>query len=89
MKTVTRFLILSLLLSATSVLHAQALRFDFGADPVADGYTAVGQNYCTPEWFMDAKFGIFFHWGVYSVSAIGSEWYPKHMNYVWHSLSYR
>lgn len=42
MKTVTRFLILSLLLSATSVLHAQALRFDFGADPVADGYTAVG-----------------------------------------------
>lgn len=28
---------------------------------------------------MDAKFGIFIHWGVYSVPAIGSEWYPKHM----------
>ena len=23
----------------------------------------------TPEWFMDAKFGIFIHWGVYSVPA--------------------
>jgi len=22
-----------------------------------------------PEWFKDAKFGIYFHWGVYSVSA--------------------
>ncbi|MDO8366287.1 MAG: alpha-L-fucosidase, partial [Saprospiraceae bacterium] len=23
----------------------------------------------TPEWWMDAKFGIFIHWGVYSVPA--------------------
>ncbi len=23
----------------------------------------------TPEWFNDAKFGIFIHWGVYSVPA--------------------
>ncbi|MEC8535960.1 MAG: alpha-L-fucosidase, partial [Bacteroidota bacterium] len=23
----------------------------------------------TPEWFKDAKFGIFVHWGVYSVPA--------------------
>lgn len=34
----------------------------------------------TPEWFLDAKFGIFLHWGVYSVPAWGapkqySEWY--------------
>lgn len=45
----------------------------------------------TPEWFLDAKFGIFIHWGVYSVPAWGvvgdyAEWYwsrtksadPKH-----------
>jgi len=25
-----------------------------------------------PEWFRDAKFGIYFHWGVYSVPAFGS-----------------
>jgi alpha-L-fucosidase len=34
----------------------------------------------TPEWFLDAKFGVFIHWGVYAVPAWGkvgeySEWY--------------
>jgi alpha-L-fucosidase len=34
----------------------------------------------TPEWWTDAKFGIFIHWGVYSVPAFGTkgeyaEWY--------------
>ncbi len=33
----------------------------------------------TPEWFKDAKFGIYFHWGVYSVPAHGNEWYPRNM----------
>jgi len=32
-----------------------------------------------PEWYKDAKFGIFIHWGVYSVPAFGSEWYPREM----------
>lgn len=32
-----------------------------------------------PEWFKDAKFGIYFHWGPYSVPAYGSEWYPRWM----------
>ena len=32
-----------------------------------------------PKWFQDAKFGIYFHWGVYSVPAFGSEWYPRWM----------
>ena len=37
------------------------------------------KKYETPEWFKDAKFGIFIHWGVYSVPAFGSEWYPREM----------
>lgn len=28
-----------------------------------------------PEWFDQAKFGIFIHWGVFSVPAWGSEWF--------------
>jgi alpha-L-fucosidase len=32
-----------------------------------------------PEWFKDAKFGIYFHWGPYSVPAYNSEWYPRWM----------
>lgn len=37
------------------------------------------RNYQTPDWFKDAKFGIFIHWGVYSVPSFGSEWYPRLM----------
>ena len=35
----------------------------------------------TPRWFLDAKFGIYTHWGPYSVAAYGSNgtWYPKQM----------
>jgi alpha-L-fucosidase len=37
------------------------------------------RNYKVPEWYLDAKFGIFIHWGVYSVPAYDNEWYPRHM----------
>ncbi len=57
---------------------------------VSSHYHAIGQEryqatweslkkYQTPDWFRDAKFGIFIHWGVYSVPAFGSEWYPREM----------
>jgi len=36
-------------------------------------------KYQVPEWYKDAQFGIFIHWGVYSVPAYGSEWYPREM----------
>ncbi len=32
-----------------------------------------------PEWFQDAKFGIYFHWGPYSVPAYKTEWYSHYM----------
>lgn len=32
-----------------------------------------------PEWFRDAKFGLFFHWGPYSVPACENEWYSRNM----------
>lgn len=32
-----------------------------------------------PEWFQDAKFGLFFHWGPYSVPAFQNEWYSRNM----------
>ena len=37
------------------------------------------RSYQVPDWYKDAKFGIFIHWGVYSVPAFGSEWYPREM----------
>ena len=32
-----------------------------------------------PAWFDDAKFGIYFHWGVYSVPAFDNEWYSRNL----------
>ncbi len=37
------------------------------------------EHFQTPEWYEDGKFGIFIHWGVYSVPAFGNEWYPRNM----------
>lgn len=36
-------------------------------------------SYETPEWYRNAKFGIFIHRGIYSVPAFGSEWYFRNM----------
>lgn len=37
------------------------------------------QQYRVPAWYENTKFGIFIHWGVYSVPAFGSEWYSRNM----------
>ena len=37
------------------------------------------QQYTIPQWYQNAKFGIFIHWGVYAVPAFGNEWYPRNM----------
>jgi alpha-L-fucosidase len=36
-------------------------------------------KHTAPAWFDDAKFGIYFHWGPYSVPAFDSEWYSRNM----------
>ena len=42
-------------------------------------WESIKEHYKDPEWFNKQKFGIFIHWGAYSVPAFGSEWYPRHM----------
>jgi len=37
------------------------------------------QKYQVPSWYEDAKFGIFIHWGLYSVPAFANEWYSRNM----------
>jgi alpha-L-fucosidase len=77
-----------LLVSALS-LHAQTYqqRIDQSLRQV-DRIAAKGpfrpswkslERFKTPAWYQDAKFGIFIHWGVYSVPAFGDEWYPRNM----------
>lgn len=46
--------------------------------PFADNWDSLG-NYQVPKWYRNAKFGIFIHWGVYSVPAFSNEWYSRNM----------
>ncbi|ROP49129.1 alpha-L-fucosidase [Rathayibacter sp. PhB185] len=59
-----------------------------GALAAVDAVVAAGpydadwdtlRTYTPPQWYHDAKFGIFLHWGVYSVPAFNSEWYSRMM----------
>ncbi|WP_068473009.1 alpha-L-fucosidase [Saccharicrinis aurantiacus] len=42
-------------------------------------FESLSQHEAAPEWFQDAKLGMYFHWGPYSVPAYGSAWYPANM----------
>nr|WP_296485751.1 alpha-L-fucosidase [uncultured Acetatifactor sp.] len=55
--------------------------------PYRDTWESLSR-YQVPEWYRKAKFGIFIHWGIYSVPAFGSEWYSRNM-YVKDSKEYR
>jgi alpha-L-fucosidase len=46
--------------------------------PFAPSWTSL-EKFQTPDWYIDGKFGIFVHWGLYSVPAFGNEWYPRNM----------
>lgn len=46
--------------------------------PYADTWESLA-DYTAPLWYADAKFGIFLHWGVYSVPAFRNEWYSREM----------
>ena len=46
--------------------------------PTFQGTADSLKGYRCPDWFRDAKFGIYVHWGVYSVPAQG-EWYARNM----------
>ena len=49
-------------------------------------WESLAKHKASPEWFQNAKLGIYFHWGVYSVPAYGSEWYPRQMHFENHDI---
>lgn len=70
-------LVLSILLlcwNCSTQPRQEKLKSDYAAN--WDSLAAYKE---APDWFHDAKFGIYFHWGVYTVPAFGSEWYPRMM----------
>ena len=47
--------------------------------PTGLSWDSVKANFRVPAWLLDGKFGIFIHWGVYTVPAHHNEWYARHM----------
>ncbi len=48
---------------------------DYHFEPTSESL----MNYKVPQWYEDAKFGIYFHWAPFSVPAYKTEWYPRWM----------
>jgi alpha-L-fucosidase len=66
----------------STIIFAVMMAFICGSNHAQSMYQPTWEslsNYQCPDWFRDAKFGIFIHWGVYSVPGFGSEWYPRQM----------
>ena len=54
-------------------------------------WESIRANYSVPQWFIDAKFGITMHWGLFSVAAYHNEWYEKYMYTTfadWHAQNF-
>lgn len=45
----------------------------------AASWYEMADQWKAPEWFQDAKFGIWLHWGPQSVPTHGGGWYARHM----------
>jgi alpha-L-fucosidase len=52
---------------------------DYSMQPRFEATWQSLSTYAVPAWFQDAKFGIFIHWGLYSVPAFANEWYSRNM----------
>jgi alpha-L-fucosidase len=64
------FIILALVMTVSTAVYSQK-QYDTTWNSL--------QNYTVPEWYQDAKFGIYHHWGLYSVAGYGTEWYGRRM----------
>ncbi len=76
----------SIFVSCIFVLFLPACTPGSGHGKYEPNWESLGQHEAAPQWFQDAKFGIYFHWGVYTVPAYGSEWYPRWMHFEGHEI---
>ncbi|TWU34588.1 Alpha-L-fucosidase [Novipirellula aureliae] len=61
-------LFLSLVVSTTCYAQDEDLSWE-----------ALSEQYEVPQWFTDARFGVWVHWGAQSVPEYGGGWYARHM----------
>src|SRR5512134_591823 len=59
--------------AAISLLVAVLSTILVGVVLAQEGYQPTPENLKSRDWFQDARFGLFIHWGVYAVAGRG-EW---------------
>ncbi|KAM0563117.1 hypothetical protein ACHAPJ_001967 [Fusarium lateritium] len=72
-----------LLPTSVSVAVASALLPALGVAQATGAYEATWESTdkhkASPDWFRDAKFGIYWHWGAFTTPQYANEWYPRSM----------
>ena len=87
MKLVITIMLLVMITSCKQNVSKQSEQFE-------PNFESLSKHQAAPEWFADAKLGMYFHWGPYSVPAYGSAWYPCNMYkngskvQIWHEEHY-
>jgi alpha-L-fucosidase len=77
--------------TAEIVAKAAAAKTPLAPGPVQPNWESIRENYTVPQWYIDAKFGITMHWGLFSVPAYHNEWYEKYMYTTfsdWHTQNF-
>ena len=81
MTKIITFLSLALALSVSLTLASDIYPEDKtlpSSGPVDPSWNSLATHYHCPEWFHDAKFGIWAHWGPQSVPEQG-DWFARAM----------
>lgn len=60
------------------MITLQEINKEIAYGPFKPTWKSLSQNKI-PDWFRDAKFGIFTHWGLYTVPEYHNEWYSRNM----------
>jgi alpha-L-fucosidase len=61
------------------IVDAAAAKAPVAPGPIQPSWDSIREHYTVPQWFIDAKFGITMHWGLFSIPAYHNEWYEKYM----------
>lgn len=68
--------------SSTTVLAASLLSRIATAQatgPYEPTWPSTDAHNASPEWFRDAKFGVYWHWGAFTTPQFNSEWYGRYV----------
>lgn len=74
MKPICHTLLLALFFTACSHPEQATMK------KYAENWDSLASYEEAPEWFRNAKFGIYYHWGLLSVPAYANDWHPRNLH---------